>query len=867
VEAVAFLMLFLFIIGCLLCWQRLKILVVVVFAQKGVEMIHKKIQKRLFAFCLILGIAVSGSGWSLALPASAHGTSDVIISKDILKKTPAEGYTVNMDMQAEASEGKYNRFFLKEDLQTVSITINEDSLNYLFQNALKKPSVMTDTVTIGGETIQYAGLKTKGNYTLEHTNNDDDNNDRFSFTINFGKYVKKKQYGVTQNFYGCNKISFNNFYFDRTMMKEYFAMKLMTEMGLPTPQYGLAKLYINDIYYGVYFMVEAMDSAIIEQYQQVSSDQISDYLVKPEKTKLQYDNALDALQKEDGTFDLSSVLNTNEKGEFVASGVLAEQSGLWENDDDTLQDVAGVLPTVLSWEKKLNLLSNGKDFEGNALDVNSDQYLALLDTIMDTDEALRYFAAHSFLVQLDDMFNNEQNFGLYLDKDGRSLFVPWDYDLCFGCYTPGTAEETANYSVNAMYRYEDLFRAMRRPDRDENNHDSNGNVGIDDNKGGNQTGEPYDDDLEEQDWNWDWNWEELEKNFYAQFPLFYTIYQNSTLMEKYYDYMKDCAKIVSLGGTTTSGKTYAPGWFRSYIDIFTNKLEAAALEPLGERLYYLNRAKQPENLLEGLPNLSKIMALRSVGVLSQIDHIETIVSGYGCNLYTLGNASTGETKDEGNRTIVEDKTGIFARADYGSYYIDKPQAALTVKKLASTNQVYQKIKTILGCQKEEHMTVYKMKDSGEPMQKYMLTIPLDQAYSEQEIAVYSYTESGMTKLNIVMDDNLCTGKTASIQYIAIVKTEGETLVEITPEDDSVDALPVKKTEKQVKLNKTKALIKAGKTCKLKLKNAEKGVKWKSSNTKVATVNKSGKVTAKKKGEAVIQAVCGSKTYRCKVTVK
>lgn len=56
-------------------------------------------------------------------------------------------------------------------------------------------------------------------------------------------------------------------------------------------------------------------------------------------------------------------------------------------------------------------------------------------------------------------------------------------------------------------------------------------------------------------------------------------------------------------------------------------------------------------------------------------------------------------------------------------------------------------------------------------------------------------------------------------------------------------------------------------CRLKVKNASGKIKWKSSNKKVATVNKSGKITAKKKGRATITAKTGKKTLRCRVTVK
>ena len=72
---------------------------------------------------------------------------------------------------------------------------------------------------------------------------------------------------------------------------------------------------------------------------------------------------------------------------------------------------------------------------------------------------------------------------------------------------------------------------------------------------------------------------------------------------------------------------------------------------------------------------------------------------------------------------------------------------------------------------------------------------------------------------------------------------------------------------KVKLNKTKATMYVGKSTQLKVKGTTKKVTWKSSNKKVATVSKKGKVTAKKKGKATITATVSGKKYTCKVTVK
>lgn len=72
---------------------------------------------------------------------------------------------------------------------------------------------------------------------------------------------------------------------------------------------------------------------------------------------------------------------------------------------------------------------------------------------------------------------------------------------------------------------------------------------------------------------------------------------------------------------------------------------------------------------------------------------------------------------------------------------------------------------------------------------------------------------------------------------------------------------------KVKLNKKKVTIYVGKTTTLKLKNNKKKIKWSTSNKKVATVSKKGKVKGKKAGKATITAKVGEKKYKCKVTVK
>lgn len=70
-----------------------------------------------------------------------------------------------------------------------------------------------------------------------------------------------------------------------------------------------------------------------------------------------------------------------------------------------------------------------------------------------------------------------------------------------------------------------------------------------------------------------------------------------------------------------------------------------------------------------------------------------------------------------------------------------------------------------------------------------------------------------------------------------------------------------------RLNKKKITVRVGKTFKLKVKNNKKKVKWKTSNKKIATVSKKGRVKGKKPGRAVITAKVGKKKLKCRVIVK
>jgi len=77
--------------------------------------------------------------------------------------------------------------------------------------------------------------------------------------IDFDRYVDG------QRFLGLKSLMLDNLWQDATLVRESVTMALFTKLGQPAPREAFTRLFINDVYQGVYTSVEAIDSDFLSR--------------------------------------------------------------------------------------------------------------------------------------------------------------------------------------------------------------------------------------------------------------------------------------------------------------------------------------------------------------------------------------------------------------------------------------------------------------------------------------------------------------------------------------------------------------------------------------------------------------------------
>lgn len=354
------------------------------------------------------------------------------------------------------------KLFDTNRVMQINIQIDQEQWDDLLENAIEEKFVPCD-ITVNGTTLKTVGIRAKGNSSLSQVANDD-TTDRFSFKLNFSKYVDG------QNLDGLHALALNNMISDPTYMKEYLSYDMMAQMGVNTPAYSFANITVNGEEWGLYLAVELLKDDFLTRYYGTNYGN----LYKPESSQMgagqkgrggipnRPNMPQGGMPDQKGNWnppagDLSSAPDmpaNNQQNERLENGGMPQMGmpnmGGKNNSgtnlvytDDQLSSYQGIFDDIITKStdkadqktvvKMIKNLNNGTNLE---------QYL-------DVDEILRYFAVNTFLVNLDSYAGGlKHNYYLY-EQDGKFQILPWDFNLSFGSFQMNDAGKVINFPIDA----------------------------------------------------------------------------------------------------------------------------------------------------------------------------------------------------------------------------------------------------------------------------------------------------------------------------------------------------------------------------------------------------------------------------------
>lgn len=177
------------------------------------------------------------------------------------------------EVSSSSADSYENTLFSSDKVHTIDIELAADDWTDLKANPTDKTKYQAD-ITIDGETVKDVSFATKGNTSLNAVAQDEDS-DRYSFKVNFGKYVDG------QTYHRLDKLNLNNIYADATYMKDYLSYQIFEAAGLESPLTSYVWLTVNGEDAGLYLAIEDISDAYLDRTEDGEGQ-----LYKPETEQL-----------------------------------------------------------------------------------------------------------------------------------------------------------------------------------------------------------------------------------------------------------------------------------------------------------------------------------------------------------------------------------------------------------------------------------------------------------------------------------------------------------------------------------------------------------------------------------------------------
>lgn len=273
-----------------------------------------------------------------------------------------------------AQQPEFNEAFLQNEVASISITIDSDSLLAMYNNlgnSHEFPASMVYTFSSGFSAYSGVGIRFRGNTSL--------NAQKKSFKIIVDKFVDQKFYGLEE----LNLIANQN---DPSLLRAKLCWDFYRNAGLPACRTSHVRVYVNGTYVGVYVNVEQIDEEFADK------------------------------RFDDGTGNLWKCL--------------------W-GSDLTFQGTNPTLYTDDAYDLVENEFLNNYSKLANFINVLNNTRLSSLpcelEKVFNVHDYLKIMAADVLLGNWDNYIFNKNNFYLYNnEKTGKLEYIPYDLDNTLG---------------------------------------------------------------------------------------------------------------------------------------------------------------------------------------------------------------------------------------------------------------------------------------------------------------------------------------------------------------------------------------------------------------------------------------------------
>ena len=387
--------------------------------------------------------------------------------------------------------GYESRLFDTSRVHTIDIVM--DDWDSFIENC-ESEEYSACAVVIDGESYKNVAIRAKGNTSLSSVRSL--GSSRYSFKVEFDHYDDTKTY------HGLDKLNLNNLIFDNTMMKDYLTYRMMAEFGVDAPLCSFVYITVNGEDFGLYLAVEGVEDAFLERNYGGTGE-----LYKPDSMSFGGGRGngkgfnMDDVEFYGGEAQNDTAETSTEQtasGQGRPTPPSGEGGTPPTRPDGQQFDVSGEMPELPDGaspsmpDGEMPSRPEGFTFGGNGgpggmgsedvklqyIDDDPESYANIFDNaktdvseadeqrliaslkklsayedledVLDTDEVLRYFVVHNFVVNGDSYTGSMiHNYYLY-EQDGKLAMIPWDYNLAFGTFQGNNADSAVNDDIDAV---------------------------------------------------------------------------------------------------------------------------------------------------------------------------------------------------------------------------------------------------------------------------------------------------------------------------------------------------------------------------------------------------------------------------------